>query len=77
MSINNLKPGTRATIFGFNQGNCIYKQKLMSMGLVPGAEFVISKLSPVSDMVEIIINDFSLILRSSEAEILKIDKVCM
>ncbi|MBT4803421.1 MAG: ferrous iron transport protein A [Legionellales bacterium] len=77
MSINNLKPGSRATVFGFNQGSCTYKQKLMSMGLVPGAEFIISKLSPVNDMVEIFINGFSLILRRSEAEILKIDKVCM
>ncbi|MEE3002872.1 MAG: FeoA family protein [Pseudomonadota bacterium] len=77
MKLKNLKPGSTAKIFGFDICNRYYKQKLLAMGLVPGKEVVVAKYSSVSDLIEIVVDNFSLILRKSEAEIVQIEEACM
>lgn len=77
MNISRIKPGSKAIINGFKSGNREYKQKLLSMGLVPGAILKINKLSSMTDIVEIAINNFSLILRLSEASIIDLIEVSM
>jgi ferrous iron transport protein A len=77
MNLSNFQPGMTATIKGFDHCNRYYKQKLLAMGLVPGTQVTITKYSPFNDLIELMIDNFSLILRKSEAEILKINKVNM
>lgn len=73
----NLAAGTKARVAGFAVGNRPYKQKLLAMGIVPGVEFIIKRLSPVNDIMEIMLDNFCIILRQSEAAIIKITKVDM
>ena len=43
-----------------------YRYKLLSMGLMPGAQFEVTRVAPLGDPVELYINDFSLSLRLKE-----------
>lgn len=43
-----------------------YRNKLLSMGLMPGAVFSIVRVAPLGDPVELRVNDFSLSLRLKE-----------
>lgn len=43
-----------------------YRNKLLSMGLMPGAIFSIVRVAPFGDPVELRVNDFSLSLRLKE-----------
>ena len=74
MKLANFYPGTTAIITGFEKCNRNYKQKLLAMGLTPGTMVTINKYSSFNDLVEIMVDNFSLILRKSEAEIIKITK---
>ena len=55
--------------------NKCYRFKLLSMGLVPGARFLVRRLAPLGDTMQIEINDFSLSLRSHELQDLEIEAV--
>lgn len=72
--VSDLKVGDRARICGF-QGDKSYRQKLLSMGLVPGTEFILRRRAPLGDPVEIEIRGYGLSLRQGEAEALKIEKI--
>ena len=75
MSIAHLRAGNRATVSGFHQGSRAYKQRLLALGLVPGVQFQIGACTTTNDMVEIVLDNLSLILRQSEAAMLQITQV--
>lgn len=66
-NISSLKVGEKAKVTGFEKGNKLYRQKLLSMGLTPGIEFTVTRLAPMGDPIEINIRGFSLSLRKDEA----------
>lgn len=43
-----------------------YRYKLLSMGLMPGAQFEVTRVAPLGDPVELRVNDFALSLRLKE-----------
>jgi ferrous iron transport protein A len=45
------------------------------MGLIPGTTFVVSRIAPLGDPIEITVRGFALSLRKGEAVILKIQGV--
>lgn len=75
MTLNDLRVGDKVRIIGFHKGQAGYRKKLLAMGLVPGTEFVLIRIAPLGDPIEISVRGFSLILRKNEARILKITKV--
>lgn len=75
MKISQLKRGQRAKVLGFVANNKHYRQKLLAMGLTPGTEFVLSRIAPLGDPIEITLRGYSLTLRKEEAEAMEIDLV--
>ncbi|MGE4373547.1 MAG: ferrous iron transport protein A [Xanthobacter sp.] len=75
IAISALKPGDRARIVGLGRSRPEYRQKLMSMGLTPGATFEVTRMAPLGDPVEIRVRGFSLTLRKDEAEMIAVEKL--
>ena len=75
MQFSEVKKGQKARIVGMKPGSPLYRQRLISMGLLPGTEFVITRIAPLGDPVEIAVRGFSLSLRKNEANLLQIEQV--
>lgn len=72
---NQLQPGDRARVVGYHGGTPAYNRQLMSLGLVPGTEFLVRQRAPLGDPVEILFRDFRLSLRADEAAVLVVEKL--
>jgi ferrous iron transport protein A len=72
MRLKEMKVGGRGRIVGIHQGEKVYRQRLLSMGLIPGTEFTVSRIAPLGDPVEIMVRGFALSLRKGEANIIDI-----
>ncbi len=66
-SLADLTIGSHGKVAGFARGFKEYKQKLMSMGLTPDTSFMVTRIAPMGDPVEISIRDYNLSLRRDEA----------
>lgn len=75
MRFSEMKMGQKARIVGIQPGESVYRQRLIAMGLLPGTEFVVTRIAPLGDPVEIAVRGFSLSLRKDEANILLIEQV--
>lgn len=75
MQLNEMKVGHRGRIVKIASGEKSYRQRLVSMGIIPGTEFIVSRIAPLGDPVEILVRGFALILRKGEASILQIEGV--
>jgi ferrous iron transport protein A len=76
MRISDLKIGQKARIISLEQGPAkSYRQRLIAMGLLPGAEFSVSRIAPLGDPVEILIRGFALSIRKGEANILHVQLI--
>jgi ferrous iron transport protein A len=70
-----MQAGDQGRVLGFYHGSRNYRQKLLSMGLTPGTTFVIKRVAPLGDPIEIEVRSFSLSLRKFEADCLKVEKL--
>lgn len=75
MRLVDMNIGDKARIIKINLGEKAYRQRLMSMGLLPGTEFVVSRMAPLGDPVEITVRGYTLSLRKGEANILQIERL--
>ncbi|MCK4608123.1 MAG: ferrous iron transport protein A [Gammaproteobacteria bacterium] len=75
VTLSELAVGERVKIAGFHKGQAAYRNKLLSMGLTLGCEFTLTRIAPLGDPIEIAIRNFSLVLRKSEANLLKLERV--
>ncbi|HID97694.1 MAG TPA: ferrous iron transport protein A [Thermodesulfobacteriaceae bacterium] len=66
-NLADLTTGSRGRVAGYVSGFKEYKQRLMSMGLVPNTTFTVTRVAPMGDPVEICIRDYNLSLRKDEA----------
>jgi ferrous iron transport protein A len=73
--MQNLKPGERARVLRFASGDRGYRQRLLAMGLTPGAEFCVRRRAPLGDPIEIAVRNFTLTLRKAEAAILVVERM--
>ena len=74
-TISELQSGDTAKVVSFKPGARAYRQKLIALGLTPGTAFVINRLAPLGDPVEIPLRGFSLSLRKKEADMIVIEQV--
>lgn len=72
MQLSEMKIGSKGLIIKVNSGEAVYRQRLVAMGLIPGTEFVVSRIAPLGDPIEIQVRGFALSLRKHEASILQI-----
>ena len=75
MQLKDMKAGSKGMITGIKKSEPVYRERLISLGLLPGTEFVVSRIAPLGDPVEIIVRGFALSLRKGEAGILQIEGV--
>lgn len=75
MQLSQMKVGDKGRILHLQDGDKVYRNRLISMGLLPGTEFIVSRIAPLGDPVEITIRGFALSLRKHEAGILQIAEV--
>lgn len=52
-----------------------YRKKLLAMGLTPGTEFIVTRVAPLGDPVEIRVRGFKLSLRKDEAAALVVEQL--
>jgi ferrous iron transport protein A len=73
-SLKDLSVGDSCRVAGFGEGSKAYRRKLLSLGLTPGTEIVVTRYAPMGDPVEIRVRGFSLSLRKDEAASLLVEK---
>jgi ferrous iron transport protein A len=66
-TLRDMKVGESGTVAGYAKGVVRYRGKLLAMGLTRGTEFVVERIAPLGDPVEIRIRGFALTLRKDEA----------
>lgn len=52
-----------------------YRDKLLSMGLLPGATFKVVRFAPFGDALQIEVHDFHLSLRANELAALMVEAI--
>lgn len=67
--------GDTHRILGFDKKDKNARQRLLAMGLTPQTEFLVKRIAPLGDPIEIIVRGFSLSLRKAEAALLKTEVV--
>ena len=75
IKLGDLKVGERGQVTGFGPGDTAHRQKLLSMGLTPGAEFTVMRVAPLGDPVEVRVRGADLSLRGDEASDLLIERI--
>ena len=75
MKFSDLKTGQKARITAIGKGDAVYRQRLIAMGLLPGTEFLVSRLAPLGDPIEIQVRGFALSLRKGEAAMVEIEAI--
>jgi len=71
-TLNQLKPGERATIVKVG-GQGPVRRRILDMGVVKGAEIEVVRVAPLGDPVEVLIKGYHLSLRKSEAQQVQIE----
>ena len=72
LSIETMKPGDSARVTGLVAGDRGYRQRLLAMGLTPGAVLEVRRKAPLGDPVEISVRSYELSLRKADAEMIEI-----
>lgn len=73
MYFRDLSVGASARILRFNDVDVLYRNRLMSLGLIPGTEFKVQHVAPLGDPVEIRVRGFHLSLRRLEAGSIEVE----
>ena len=72
-TLDQLKPGERATVKAVSgAGSAIY-QRLLEMGVFEGAELTVVRFAPLGDPMEIRLQGYNLSLRKAEAHMVEVD----
>jgi len=71
-TLNQLKPGERATIVKVG-GEGPVRRRILDMGVVKGSEIEVVRVAPLGDPVEFLIKGYNLSLRKSEAQQIQVE----
>jgi ferrous iron transport protein A len=75
LSLGDMAVGDRGQVVRLVRGNRSYREKLLSMGLLPGTEFTVTRLAPLGDPIEISVRGYAMTLRKEEAKMLTVMRV--
>ena len=74
-SLGDMAVGDKGQVVRLVRGNRSYREKLLSMGLLPGTEFRVTRVAPLGDPVEISVRGYAMTLRKDEAKMLTVKRV--
>ncbi|NLW11067.1 MAG: ferrous iron transport protein A [Clostridiaceae bacterium] len=74
MSLDELKPGQCATVISID-GDSLFRQRLIAMGVTPGTWVMLRKLAPLGDPMEIRVRNYSLSIRKKDARAISVNLV--
>ena len=69
MLLRDMKPGEKGVIKSFRPGLIEYRKRLLALGALPGTPFVVERVAPLGDPVEIKLRGSSISVRKGEIEI--------
>ncbi len=72
--LSELKKGERGKVLKVT-GEPYVKNRLLTMGIIPGTEVVVSKLAPLGDPMDIIVKGYHLSLRKEEARCIEVEVI--
>ncbi|MCD6526541.1 MAG: ferrous iron transport protein A [Desulfuromonas sp.] len=72
MLLSDLQQDQKATVKTC-VANGVLKQKLLNMGIIPGAEILMIRNAPLRDPIEIGIQNYFLTIRRSEAKLIRVE----
>lgn len=72
--LNTLKVGQRGIVVHVGSKGPV-KRRMMDMGLVPGSEVSALRVAPLGDPIEFTVKGYSLSLRKTEAQEIKVEVV--
>ena len=75
VKLRTMAVGDRGRVTGFAEAGGSYREKLIAMGLLPGAEFTVTRVAPLGDPVEIRLRGFALSLRKADADAVNVEKI--
>ncbi len=74
MQVSELKPGQRAKVIKLGKADKLYRQKLVAMGVIPGAVLTVIRHAPLGDPMEIEVRGTIICLRKHEANMIQIEE---
>lgn len=75
ITLDKISIGQRARITGFTSVETNFRRKLLSLGIMPGAEVEILRTAPMGDPIQIKLRGASVSLRRSEASIIEAEAI--
>ncbi len=72
LSLGDMAVGDRGEVVRLARGDRSYREKLLSMGLLPGTAFTVTRVAPLGDPVEIHVRGYAMTLRKDEARMLNV-----
>ncbi len=73
MKLRKMKRGDTGFVLEFTTSDPQYRQKLLRMGLIRNAEFVVVRKAPFGGPIEIEVKGSRLVLRSDEADAFEVE----
>ena len=73
LTIADLGAGDRARVVSYRDTHELV-QRLASLGLIPGTDFLVKRFAPLGDPVEIHFRGFRLALRPAEARAVEVER---
>ncbi|MCS3432844.1 ferrous iron transporter A [Klebsiella sp. BIGb0407] len=72
-----LLPNSAWKITGFSREiSPAYRQKLLSLGMLPGSSFQVVRVAPLGDPIHIETRRISLVLRQKDLALLNLEALC-
>ncbi len=71
-SLDQLKPGEKGRVASLSKAGDM-AQRLMEMGLLEGDEVELIRVAPMGDPLEVLVGDYHLSLRRSEAKLVELE----
>jgi ferrous iron transport protein A len=75
VALGDLQVGDRGRVLGFGRSDRAYRTRLLTMGLVKGSEFKVTRKAPLGDPLEVEVKGYRLTLRRKESRAVEVEKI--
>lgn len=75
VTLGELKTGECGRVKAFLDTGSAYRRKLLAMGLTPGTQFMVCRVAPLGDPIQLEVRGFQLSIRKDEAAVVEVSRV--